>query len=257
MTDTMGLDSLRGRAGLVTGAASGIGRETALAFVRAGAKVMVADIDERGGAETVELAGADNAAFVKTDVTDPDQAKAMVDAVLGQFGRLDFAHNNAGVELSGPMVDEVPQDEWRRILDINLGGVWNCLRAELTPMLEQGKGSIVNTASGLGLVAIPGHSPYISAKSGVIGLTRAAAIDYGRRGIRVNVVCPGGILTPFWEEVSAAEPELLAATEAANPMGRLGRPSEIAQAVLWLCSDASSYVNGHPLVIDGGHLASG
>lgn len=248
---------LEGRAGIVTGGSSGIGRATVIAMVEAGARVIVADIDETGGRETVALAGGDvSACFVQTDVTDPSSVENMVRKTLDRFGQLDFAHNNAGIEFVGSLLGDVPLKEWQKVLDVNLTGVFNCMRAEIPHMIGSG-GSIVNTASGLGLVAIPNHSPYVAAKHGLIGLTRAAAIEYAAKGIRVNCICPGAILTHLLEEVFVAEPNLRAAVERSNPAKRLGLPEEIAAAVIWLCSEASAYVNGHPLVIDGGHLASG
>ncbi|MER5917135.1 SDR family oxidoreductase [Streptomyces sp. NPDC001982] len=163
-----------------------------------------------------------------------------------------------GIELPGsPPVDETSPEDWRRLLEVNLDGTWNCLRAELPVMRAAGRGAIVNTASGQGLVGLPGHSAYVSSKHGVVGLTRVAAVENGQHGVRVNCVCPGAVNTPLWVAVAEAKPELFEAVRERNPMKRFAEPSEVADAVVWLCSDAASYVNGHPLVIDGGHLASG
>jgi NAD(P)-dependent dehydrogenase (short-subunit alcohol dehydrogenase family) len=248
---------LAGRAGLVTGGASGIGRATVIALVLAGARVMIGDIDEPGARETIALAGGDDVAgFTPTDITEADDATALVAATVDAFGALDFAHNNAGVELAeSPRVAAVTAEDWMRLITTNLTGAWNCLRAELPVMERAGGGAIVNTASGLGLTAIEGHSPYVAAKHGLVGLTRATAIEYGSRGIRVNCVCPGAVNTPLWTIVAETAPAVFESVRQHNPMRRFAEPAEIANAVVWLCSDLSSYVNGHPLVIDGGQLA--
>jgi NAD(P)-dependent dehydrogenase (short-subunit alcohol dehydrogenase family) len=256
MAPTFDRAALAGRAGLVTGAGSGIGRATALALVAAGADVLVVDVDEEGGAETVELAdGPGRAAFFAADVVDPVQAGDFVAATLERFGRLDFAHNNAGVVFAGSPLHEVSDADWKRMIDVDLTGVFNCMRAEIPPMLAARSGSIVNTASGVGVVGLPGQGPYVAAKHGVIGLTRVAALDYARQGIRVNAVCPGSIETPLLEEAAAADPKLRGLIEAGHPVGRLGRSEEIADAVVWLVSDASSFVTGQPILVDGGYTA--
>lgn len=247
---------LEERAGIVTGAASGIGRATALALVEAGARIVVADLDEAGARETIELAGGEDAArFVRVDVSDPADTARMVAETLAMFGALHFAHNNAGIASSGPLLADIAPDEWHRCIAVNLTGVWNCLRAEIPAMLERGGGSIVNTSSGLGLVAITRQAAYVAAKHGVIGLTKAAALEYSSLGVRVNAVCPGVVMTPLFEEAAANDPDLLPAVTNMHPIGRIGRPDEIAAAVVWLCSDASSFVTGHPLAVDGGSVA--
>jgi NAD(P)-dependent dehydrogenase (short-subunit alcohol dehydrogenase family) len=256
MAPTFDPAALAGRAGVVTGAASGIGRATALALVAAGADVLVGDVDAAGGEETTALAdGPGRASFFAADVTEPAQAAAMVAAALKRFGRLDFAHNNAGVVFAGAPIHEVSDADWKRMVDVDLTGVFNCMRAEIPPMLEAGRGSIVNTASGVGVVGLPGQGPYVAAKHGVIGLTRVAALDYAKQGIRVNAVCPGSIETPLFEEAAAADPDLRALVEAGHPVGRLGRSEEIADTVVWLVSDASSFVTGQPILVDGGYTA--
>jgi NAD(P)-dependent dehydrogenase (short-subunit alcohol dehydrogenase family) len=248
-----GTKPLADRVGLITGGGAGIGRATVLAAVEAGARVVVADLDEEGGAGTVELAGGEaHAVFVRTDVSSRDSAQAMVDATLEEFGRVDFAHNNAGIGPSPALLYEMDQSVYQRIIDINLTGVWNCLAAEIPVMLNAGSGSIVNTSSGLGFAAMPKHAAYIAAKAGVVGLTKAAAMEVGRSGVRVNAVCPGATLTPrIQEHVGDSRIE----TEEMNPMGRLGRPREIADAVVFLLSDGASYINGHSLPVEGGQLA--
>jgi NAD(P)-dependent dehydrogenase (short-subunit alcohol dehydrogenase family) len=240
-----------GRVALVTGAGSGIGRATALAFARAGASVIAADRDRVTGVETVELAGA-NARFVPVDVASSESVRKMVAAAIVQFGRLDYAHNNAGVAAAQHDVGDLPEDEWDRVQAVMLRGVYLCMKYELPHLLETG-GAIVNTASGAGLVGYPGQSPYVSSKHGVLGLTKTAALEYGRRGVRVNAVCPGTVRTPMVEaatQLPGLEEQLL----ALHPIGRLGTPDEVAQAVLWLCSDAASFVLGHALAVDGGYV---
>ncbi len=256
MARTFDSNALAGRAGVVTGAASGIGRATALALVAAGADVLVVDLDEAGGEETVRLAeGSGSASLFAADVADPESARGFVAAALERFGRLDFAHNNAGVVFAGAPIHEVSDADWQRMIDVDLTGVFNCMRAEIPPMLAAGGGSIVNTASGVGVVGLPGQGPYVAAKHGVVGLTRVAALDYAGQGIRVNAVCPGSIETPLFDEAAAADPELRGLVEAGHPIGRLGRSEEIADTVVWLVSDASSFVTGQPILVDGGYTA--
>ena len=243
-----------GRVALVTGAASGIGRATALAFARAGAAVVVADVDEQRGDETVRLAidAGGRAVFQRCDVSSEEQVQALVDRAVTEYGRLDFAHNNAGI--NNLAVDEWESAHWNRSIGINLTGVMLCMRAESKVMLAQGSGAIVNTASINGLVGNASQAAYTATKHGVVGLTRHGALRWARKGVRVNCVCPGVVDTPMVEGVTA-RPELRKIVEGMTPMGRFGRPEEIAAGVLWLCSDAASFVTGHPLVIDGGATA--
>jgi NAD(P)-dependent dehydrogenase (short-subunit alcohol dehydrogenase family) len=245
---------LAGRAGIITGGASGIGRAAVLAFLDAGARVMIGDIDADGAHETIELAGSRAVGFVKTDVAELRDAERLVEETIERFGALNFAFNNAGIDMPGvPFLHELSDADWRRVIDVNLSGAWNCVRAQIGPMRKAGGGSIVITSSGLGLGAMPGHSAYIAAKSGVIGLAKSAAVEYGSDNIRVNCVCPGAINTPMFVALQQAEPGLAKTARDRNPMKRFGEPEEIAAAAVWLASDASSYVNGHALLVDGGH----
>lgn len=244
------------RVALVTGAGSGIGRATAMAFAAAGASVAVADIDEAAGRAVAEAIGAagGTAGFFGVDVSDEAAVGALVAAVLARFGRLDFAHNNAGIEGSHVPLFEQSADNWRRVIDVNLGGVFYCMKAEIPVMLAAGGGVIVNTASASGLIGGYNLSTYTAAKHGVVGLTKAAAMEVANRGVRINALCPGAIDTPFIAELpSPLRDRLLFAT----PMGRFGQPQEMAQAVLWLCSDAASYMVGHALAADGGAVLGG
>jgi len=246
--------SLENRVALVTGAGSGIGRACAQMFAREGAKVVVSDIVVEGGEETVDMikgAGGD-AIFVKTDVTKAAEVEAMVNKAIETYGRLDCAHNNAGVPSSMLATADVPEDQWDHIINVNLKGIWLCMKYEIPQMLKQGKGAIVNTASTLSLVGWIKRPAYTTSKHGVAGLTKAAALDYATDGIRINAVCPGTVRTPLVETVIARRPEAEAEILAMLPIGRLANADEIAEAVVWLCSDAASFVTGHLMCVDGG-----
>jgi len=251
---------LDGKVGLITGAASGIGRATALAFAREGARVMVSDVDEEKGAETVRLVEAigGEAAFVRADVSDEAEVQAMVAATVRHFGGLDAAFNNAGIEGVMETTAEYPREAWDRVLAVNLTGVWLCMKAQIPVMLERGGGAIVNCASILGVVGFAGAPAYTASKHAVVGLTKVAALEYAPKGIRVNAVCPAFIETPMVMERGVKlgeQPEAYEQAAAMHPVGRLGKSEEIADAVVWLCSDGASFVHGHPLLVDGGFTA--
>jgi NAD(P)-dependent dehydrogenase (short-subunit alcohol dehydrogenase family) len=242
---------------LVTGAGSGIGQATALTMAREGASVVIADRDEAAGTATLEMITGQGGRGL-TIIVDTSQARGvetLVRRAVDCFGRLDCAVNNAAVR--GPVVltAEHTEENWDRIVSTNLKGVWLCMKFEIGQMLRQGGGAIVNIASNFGLVGSPGRSAYSASKHGVVGLTKAAALEYARRNIRVNAVCPGPTRTPFMESTLRERPEVLAALEAAQPIGRVAQSSEIAEAVVWLCSERASFVNGASLPVDGGFVA--
>jgi NAD(P)-dependent dehydrogenase (short-subunit alcohol dehydrogenase family) len=249
---------LEGKVALVTGAGSGIGRASALALANAGASVLVTDVDEDGGNETVgEIADkGGEGAFTRCDVTKPDEVEAIVRNAVDLWGRLDCAHNNAGIAEQRTTTGELEEKVWDRTIDINLKGVWLCMKQEILQMARQGGGAIVNTSSVVGLAGVRFQPAYVASKHGIIGLTKAAALEHARDGIRVNAVCPGPILTPALEWYMGANPEVGEKLKNDNPSGRVGLPEEVAQAVVWLCSDQSSYVTGHALAVDGGVLAT-
>jgi NAD(P)-dependent dehydrogenase (short-subunit alcohol dehydrogenase family) len=253
---------VEGKVALVTGGASGIGRASALTFAREGAKLIIADMNEDGGRQTVHMImeHGGEAIFVRTDVTQATAVEALISKAVRTYGRLDCSHNNAGISGAGiggdqrALTAEYPDERWHQVLAINLMGVWLCMKYEIVQMLTQGGGAIVNTASGAGLVGLPGNCAYVASKHGVVGLTRAAALEYAQHGIRVNCVCPGYIRTPMTAR-GMSDPELLPRIIASEPIGRVGEPEEVAEAVVWLCSDAASFVTGHAMAVDGGYVA--
>ena len=251
--------SLEGKTALVTGGGSGIGRAASLAYANDGARVVVADVNVEGGEETVQLIKetGGEAILVHADVSKPEDTQAMVAQAVETFGSLDCAFNNAGIGggKERHLTADYLEDDWDRVMSINLKGVWLCMKAEIPQMMKQGKGAIVNTASIAGLVGLSGTVAYVAAKHGVTGLTKAAAMEYAKSGIRVNAVCPGYIQTPLVQGIFDEIDGYRERVASRHPMDRLGEPEEIAQAVLWLSSDSASFVTGHNMAVDGGYVA--
>jgi NAD(P)-dependent dehydrogenase (short-subunit alcohol dehydrogenase family) len=249
------MERFEGRVALVTGGASGIGRATALAFAREGAKVAIADINVAGSHETLslirELGG--ETVFVRTDIAQADQVEKMVNEVVKTYGRLDCAFNNAGIVGKPSSAVECTEENWDLVISVNLKGVCLCLKYEIPHMLKQGHGAIVNMSSVVGLIGIKKNVAYVASKHAVVGLTKALALECAQTGIRINTVCPGFVRTPILSLDRIPESE--SGYVSMEPMGRLGRPEEVAEAVVWLCSDAASFVTGHSMSVDGGLVA--
>jgi NAD(P)-dependent dehydrogenase (short-subunit alcohol dehydrogenase family) len=251
-----------GKVALITGGGSGIGRATALAFAREGAKLVIADQNEQGGGQTVRMIsdGGGEATFVEVDVTEGSAVQSLISSTIDRYGRLDCAHNNAGISglgiagTEGKPVADFPEERWERVIAVNLTGVWLCMKYEIAQMVRQGGGAIVNTSSILGLVGYAGGCAYVASKHGVAGLTKTAALEYAEQGVRVNCVCPGFIDTPMIAPI-LSNPERKAEILASEPVNRFGKPEEVAAAVVWLCSDAASFVTGHTMTVDGGYTA--
>ena len=242
---------------LVTGGASGIGRATALALAREGARIVVADLDESGGESTVEAIRdqGGEAHFLPTDVTNESQVQALVAGAVERFGRLDCAVNNAGTAGPSGTIANLSTDDWNRVLAINLTGTFFCLKYELPVMQEQAAGSIVNMSSGAGVIGVPWLAPYCASKHGVLGLTKSAALENARTGVRVNAICPGSTDTPMLRGAMANNPSLEKMIVSQMPGGRLGLAEEIAEAAVWLCSDRASFVSGESMLVDGASVA--
>jgi NAD(P)-dependent dehydrogenase (short-subunit alcohol dehydrogenase family) len=249
--------SFSGKVAFVTGAASGMGRATALAFAREGASTVIADISEEGGQETarmIEKLGG-QAIAVKCDVTRSEDVRAALDKAVETFGRLDAASNNAGIEHALIATADITEAEWDRIVAVNLRGMFLCLKYEIPLMLAHGGGAIVNTSSAAGVIGFQGQAAYTAAKHGIVGLTKAAALDYAGSNVRVNAICPGIVDTPMMDRVAGDTQAGRAGVIAMEPVGRMGNPEEIAAAAVWLCSDAAAFVVGHAMLVDGGMSA--
>jgi NAD(P)-dependent dehydrogenase (short-subunit alcohol dehydrogenase family) len=241
---------------LVTGAAAGIGRAAAERFARGGARVVLSDVAEEGEAVAAALRDEGRQAlFVRCDVSRPEEVEALMRRCVEAYGRLDWAFNNAGIEGAQATTAECTVENWERVIGVNLTGVWLCMKHEIAQMLRQGGGAIVNCASVAGLVGFRGLPAYTASKHALIGLTRTAALEYAPEGIRVNAVCPGVIRTAMIERVTGGDPAREAQLVAAEPMGRMGTPEEVAEAVAWLCSDAAAFVTGTAMPVDGGYVA--
>jgi NAD(P)-dependent dehydrogenase (short-subunit alcohol dehydrogenase family) len=242
---------------LVTGGGSGIGRAAAQLFAREGAKVVIADIDAQSGEETLEsIRGANgDASFVAADVSKAAEVEALVDQVIARHGRLDCAYNNAAIIGDIVSVTDHNEETWDHVIETNLKGTWLCMKHEIPRMLEQGKGAIVNTTASAGVKGgSPNRSAYAASKAGIVRLSMCAAMEYAEYGLRINVICPSHTRTPMLEQFFDLRPELEADFIGQAPMGRIAIPEEVAEAALWLCSDASSFVTGHVLAVDGGYL---
>jgi NAD(P)-dependent dehydrogenase (short-subunit alcohol dehydrogenase family) len=247
-----------GQVAIVTGAACGIGRATAIAFASEGARVVAADVVDDMGEDLIGVIRRNGgiARYVHCDITQPAQVRALVVGTVNAWGRVDCAFNNAGVEGTQASVDELPEAAWRRVIEVNLTGQFLCMQEELRQMVKQGGGAIVNNASILGTVGFAGAGAYVAAKHGLLGLTKVAALEYAARGVRVNAVCPGFVVTPMLERAGLlSKPEVRAQLESLHAVKRLGRADEIAEAVLFLCSPQASFIAGHPLLVDGGFVA--
>lgn len=248
-------NDFKGKVAIVTGGAFGIGSATAIAFAKKGARVVVADwIENHDTCDAIKAMGGE-ALFVKCDVSDSGNVKQLIDQTLSAFGRLDFAFNNAGIEGDNGFTQDCTEQNWDKTIGINLKGIWLCMKYQLAEMIRQQSGAIVNCASIAGLVGFPGLPAYVASKHGVIGLTKTAALECAKMGIRVNAVCPGAIKTPMIDRLTGNKKEAEQQFAGMEPIGRLGKPEEVAKAVVWLCSDEASFVTGHAMAVDGGWVA--
>jgi NAD(P)-dependent dehydrogenase (short-subunit alcohol dehydrogenase family) len=240
---------------IVTGGSFGIGRATAVLFARKGANVVIADWIEDSDTLTQIKDEGGTAIFVKCDVSKSEAVKKVVDKTIETFGRLDFAFNNAGIEGTTASTEESAEENWDKTININLKGIWLCMKYEIPQMLKQGKGAIVNCASVAGLIGFPGLPAYVASKHGVVGLTKTAALENAKKGIRINAVCPGVIKTAMIDRITGKDKTVEKQYEDMEPVGRMGKPEEVAEAVVWLCSDGASFVTGHAMPVDGGWIA--
>lgn len=245
----------KNKVAIVTGGSFGIGRATALAFAKKEAKVVVVDWKEN--TETIDLItkSGGEALFIKCDVSKSSDVKAMVEKTIATFGRLDYAFNNAGIEGESAPVQDCSEENWDKTIGVNLKGVWLCMKYEIPEMIKQGKGVIVNCSSVAGLVGFSSLPAYVASKHGVIGITKTSALECAKLGIRVNAVCPGVIQTPMIDRLTGNDKEAIAQFTNLEPVGRFGQAEEIANAVIWLCSDGASFVTGHAMAVDGGFVA--
>lgn len=248
-------NQFKNKVAIVTGGSFGIGRATAIAFAKKGAKVVIADwVEDSETLNAIKLLGGE-AIFIKCDVSKTEDVKAMIEKTIATFGRLDYAFNNAGIEGNNGTTQECPEENWDKTIAVNLKGIWLCMKHEIPEMLKQGKGVIINCASIAGLVGFPGLPAYVASKHGVIGLTKTSALECAKLGIRVNAVCPGAIKTPMIDRITGNKKEVEEQFAGMEPIGRLGQPEEVANAVLWMCSDEASFVIGYAMAVDGGWVA--
>jgi NAD(P)-dependent dehydrogenase (short-subunit alcohol dehydrogenase family) len=245
----------KNKVAIVTGGSFGIGRATALAFAKKGAKVVVADWQE--DTETIDLIkkSGGEALFIKCDVSRSSDVKAMVEKTIATFERLDYAFNNAGIEGDSAPLQDCSEENWDRTIGVNLKGIWLCMKHEIPEMIKQGKGAIVNCSLVAGLVGFSGLPAYVASKHGVIGLTKTSALECAKLGIRINAVCPGVIQTPMIDRLTRNDKEAIKQFTSLEPIGRFGQAKEIANAVIWMCSDGASFVTGHAMAVDGGFVA--
>ncbi|MEI7543215.1 MAG: SDR family oxidoreductase [Mycobacteriaceae bacterium] len=251
----MNTEEFAGKVAVITGAAGGIGRESARLFAERGASVIVADINLPGAQQTVDIitAGGGVATAVQVDVASSASVKAMVETTIATYGRLDIAHNNAGIKGADETVVDMPEEVWSAGISIMLDGVFYCMKHEIPEMLKVGGGAIINTSSGAGLIGVARFANYVAAKHGVIGLTKAAALEYITQGVRINAICPGTARSQMVEEWMQGSAEAEASVAALHPIGRIAGPEEIAEAAVWLASDAASFVVGTAMSVDGGY----